>query len=342
MSSVSNWLSFSPTSGSLVPGAGSTVVTASVTAAANTLPRGLYNVTVLFTNLTTQTAQFRTFQLRVGQLDYFTELFSGTGTSTNDLAYHTLTLTPDASSNRYSVCIAPATSFPTDPTGGVSLTLGDDDYSQVTLSGTNTVAIYDKRTNVFFIGSNGYLTLTNGDRRSSPTLAYHFALPRVSAYFDDLDPSAAGTVSWQELADRAVVSYVNVPEAGPTGANSFQVELFFDGRIRITWLGLTAVRGLAGISAGGGLPFDYLPSDLTTYGACPPPPPSFVSGSLSVSGGVFQATLSGQASAYEIQYSSNLASWYVLGNVTMTNGVGTVTDNSPGTALRFYRARALP
>ena len=47
--------------------------------------------------------------------------------------------------------------------------------------GSNTVAIHNRRTNVFFIGSNGYLTMGAGDIAYAPTLRAHFSLPRVAA-----------------------------------------------------------------------------------------------------------------------------------------------------------------
>ena len=74
------------------------------------------------------------------------------------------------------------------------------------------------------------------------TLAAHFSLLRIAALFDDLDP-AAGQVTWQ-----------GVPESAIANANSFQIELFFDGRIRITWLGSAATDSRAGLSRGTGLP----------------------------------------------------------------------------------------
>ena len=50
-----------------------------------------------------------------------------------------------------------------------------------------------------------------------------------------------------------VVTYKNVREYGKYTTNSFQIEMFFDGVIRITWLDIAARDGLAGLSAGNGL-----------------------------------------------------------------------------------------
>jgi hypothetical protein len=92
-----------------------------------------------------------------------------------------------------------------------------------------------------------------------------------------LNPSAAGKVSWKQLTDRAAISYEAVPIFGSsTQTNSFQIELFFDGRIRITYLSLSAPGGLAGLSAGAGQPANFVPSDFTTYSTCTPEPPSIL------------------------------------------------------------------
>ena len=213
-----------------------------------------------------------TLTVTTAPTDWFTELF-GT-TISNILAFKTFTFTPDGSANFYEVCSEPTLAFPTDPTGGVRLTEGDDTYAQITLSGANTVAIYTNRTDVIYVGSNGYLTLRSGDTSYSPSYSSHFSLPRVSALYRDLNPSAGGKISWKQLADRAAVTYEAVPIFGSSSqTNSFQVELFFDGRIRITYLGLDAPSGLAGLSAGAGQPTNFVESDFTGYFGCVPQPP---------------------------------------------------------------------
>jgi hypothetical protein len=88
--------------------------------------------------------------------------------------------------------------------------------------------------------------------------------------YDDFSPQNGGTVSWEQLGDRAVVTYENVPEYTTTGSNNFQVEMFYDGDIRITWLGVTADDGIVGLSAGDGVPDDYIESDLSAATPCGP------------------------------------------------------------------------
>ena len=70
-------------------------------------------------------------------------------------------------------------------------------------------------------------------------------------------PGTGGTISWRQLADRIAVTWQGVPEYGTTNSNNFQIELFFDGRIRITCLGIAATDGLIGLSQGLGTPVDF-------------------------------------------------------------------------------------
>src|SRR5262249_15683587 len=72
---TSSWLTVPLTSGSLTPGGPATSVTASVNSSANTLGMGIYSGTVWFTNLNDLVVQKRQFTLRVGQPDFYTELF---------------------------------------------------------------------------------------------------------------------------------------------------------------------------------------------------------------------------------------------------------------------------
>ena len=201
--------------------------------------------------------------LTTGQLDYFSQLFE----SGFDLANHSITFTPDGSASFYRVCETPASTLPVDPAGGSAIPLEDDDFRQINL-GSAAVSLYGQSYSSVFVGSNGYLTFGNGDAEVVEDYEKHFALPRISALFDDLDPNDGG-ISWKQLSDRVVVTWLNVPQFGFSGGNTFQIELFLDGVIRITYLGITAADGLAGLSAGHGIPGDFVPSDISGYAPCP-------------------------------------------------------------------------
>jgi hypothetical protein len=203
--------------------------------------------------------------------DFFTEVFVGN----NDLDSQSLLLTPDGSADFYTACNTPAVSaFPTDPTGGKRLPLTDDSFVFVELSGGKTISLYGESYSSLFVGSNGYITLDAGDADLSESLTDHFGLSsRISGLFDDLDPGAGGTISWKQLSDRVAVTFQDVPQFGGFDSNNFQIELFFDGRIRITHLRVDASDGLVGVSAGLGLPPNFFESDLSAYGLCEDAPP---------------------------------------------------------------------
>lgn len=197
--------------------------------------------------------------------DYFTEQF---GPPALDLDNTTLTFVPDASNDFYSLCATAATQFPTNAAGGSPLTLGDDTYQKVFLTGGKMVSLYGTNYASFYVGSNGNITFSIGDDSFIESLSGHFFQPRISVLFDDFNPFAGGTISWKQLADRVAVSYENVPEYGTINQNSFQLELFFDGTITITHLAVAATDGLVGLSEGLGVPPGFIESDLSANTIC--------------------------------------------------------------------------
>ncbi len=255
-----SWLTLSSAGGTL--GAGSTVqVTATVNGSATALAAGIYQDTVAFRNTTSGALINRGITLRVGQKDYFTELFAGG----NDTDNQSWMFTPNGSNNFYSVQRTSAvSSFPTDPIGGAALTMSDDTYAQVTPTGGVSVKLYGTTYTTFFVGSNGYVTFGSGDSSYSQSLSTQFALPRISALLDDLVPTT-GQVTWKQTADRIAVTWQAVTEYSASNSNSFQIEMFFDGRIRITCLGIAATGGVIGLSQGLGTPADFLASDFSSY-----------------------------------------------------------------------------
>lgn len=76
-----------------------------------------------------------------------------------------------------------------------------------------------------------------------------------------------------QLADRCVATWENVPEYSTSNSNTFQVEMFFSGVIRVSYLAIAAVDGIAGLSAGSGLSPDFLENDLTSGTVCQLPVP---------------------------------------------------------------------
>jgi len=205
--------------------------------------------------------------------EYFTELFYLS--NNNDLDFKSLEFLPTSGPDRYTLCARDILDLPTDPALGTPVNLGDDINSfEVVLSGGKQVLLYDQAFSSFWINPNGHITFDAADRDRTPSPSDHFAIPRISALYDDLDPASGGQVSWVQLTDRVVVTFLDVPEFALATTNTFQYELFFNGKIRLTYLGIAALDGLTGISEGLGVPSDFQAADLTSFTTCPPAPPA--------------------------------------------------------------------
>jgi len=196
------------------------------------------------------------------QPNYFTEPFLGNF----DLDYFSIEFTPDGSSDFYHACGHTITELPTNPSGGEVVYLSDDGYVWVALM--HEAWLYGESQWSLVINANGNITFIDGDPSYEESLSVHFNQLRISGVFDDLDPSAGGTVSWKELADRVAVTWLNVPETGVGNSNTFQIEMFFDGRIRMSWLRVDSDDSVVGLSRGLGVPTDFIATDLSATTSC--------------------------------------------------------------------------
>ncbi len=197
--------------------------------------------------------------------EYWTQQFTG---NASDLSYRSITFTPDGSPSFYQACSQTVDDFFTSPSGSLILPLGDNTTWLIPLRDGQRALFYGDEVYAFHVGSNGYLSGTGQIGSPIGTYEAHFSQSQFSALFTDLDPSAGGTVSFKQLADRAAVTWLNVPERATGNLNSFQIEMFFDGRIRLTYLDITADSAVVGLSTGQGIPDDFLPSDLLACIPC--------------------------------------------------------------------------
>lgn len=215
--------------------------------------------------------------------DYFTQLFTATGpVDPNDMDNRQITFSPNGSAEFYEVCEDTVFSLPIDATGHATVAVGNDTAPvQLTLTGGQTVKIYGRSYGSFWVNPSGNISFTASDTTVTETISAHFNRDRLSVLFDDIDSTLAGaSVKWAQLADRAVVTWTNVPEDGGLNPSTFQCEMFFDGRIRYSYLTISQLDGLIGISGGqgvgqtGGTPVGFVESDISSYGSCGPRPPS--------------------------------------------------------------------
>jgi hypothetical protein len=198
---------------------------------------------------------------------YLTEHFTGV-LDPFDLSFKSIMFTPAADGGSYTACIRQISQLPTSPAGGIELALDDDSFEFVGLGDQKSVSIFGSSFTGFYVGSNGYIVFSEGDEELFESLSSHFDTKRISVLFSDLDPSAGGMVSFLQLPDRVAVTWENIPEYGSTNSNTFQVEMYFDGRIQLSWLGVDASEGLVGLSQGLGVPIDYQDTDFSESPQC--------------------------------------------------------------------------
>ncbi len=195
---------------------------------------------------------------------YFTEQDSGF-----DLDGMSVTFTPHTNIDGYRACAETITELPTNPTEGSTIGLSDDDSEPV--SSPSPVVLYGEEYSTMYICSNGRITFNSGNTDYTESIGEHFAEVGISMLWDDLNPGSGGTVRYATFLDRVVVTFDDVPEYSNTGSNTFQCELFFDGVIRLSWLGVDSNDNIVGLSAGGGQPTGFEESDLSASSDCGDP-----------------------------------------------------------------------
>ncbi|HEY2386777.1 MAG TPA: S8 family serine peptidase [Candidatus Binatia bacterium] len=207
----------------------------------------------------------------VTAVDPFTEIFA---LDTNDLEGTSLTFTPSGDS--YTLCSGFATTYPNDPAGGTSLGLNEASFVDVPLAAGAKVALFGQQYDDVFVSSQGYVTFTAGETEFGPSVAAHFGLPTIAPFASQyiINPHVVGDVRWQQLADRAAVTWDNLQSVEfPAPAypyNRIQLELFFDGRIRMSFVE-TGWHGLSGLSRGDGVPPLFQESNFVAVPHCRAP-----------------------------------------------------------------------
>ncbi len=145
----------------------------------------------------------------------------------------------------------------------LELVLGDDDSQEVPLPfafnfcGTLYTSVW--------VGSNGFVTFGQGNTDFSESAAdLQSGPPRIAPLWDDLNPSAGGTVDAAEISGNFVISWNNIPEFGTTNSNTFVLTLRPDDTYHMDFPGHDAVDGLTGNSSvGNGLSNDPGEVDLS-------------------------------------------------------------------------------
>jgi hypothetical protein len=147
------------------------------------------------------------------------------------------------------------------PRAGDPLPVGDDGSFELPLPFTFSIC-HQAFTSVF-VNANGNLTFGAASSDATESAADLLnGVPRIAALWDDLSPVSAsgapqGIVTFAQTDDDITVIYRGVPEFPNTGANTFSIRLSRQKpndpdatNIDVTYEGITAVDGLAGVSCG--------------------------------------------------------------------------------------------
>lgn len=155
--------------------------------------------------------------------------------------------------------------------GSFNLTYSDNGIIPLSLN-QRSFPFFGKHYNFMYLSSNGYILFTGAEAYTDagteywtsldvPSLASHFAIPRISFFFTDLAPHISGQVWGKELDDRIVITLENVavqpsPNSQMPDRVTVQLELFYSGHIRITYLNTSMPSGIVGLSDGRGVPLE--------------------------------------------------------------------------------------
>lgn len=201
--------------------------------------------------------------------DYFTQSFN----SDVDLAGRSITFSPNGSLSFYGATQEDGiTAFPTNPAGGLVLDFDIADPIKVVPLYGFLLPFYEAMFNAIYVGSDG--TIGYGAPGSGASPEDHFAQPQVSVF--PLDAASGGDVSLLQNAEKLVITYEGVPTADVKQpvTNDIQVELFFDGDVRISYLDVDpAAVGVIGLSSGAGdngqLPPGFVETDFSEVNTGP-------------------------------------------------------------------------
>lgn len=134
--------------------------------------------------------------------------------------------------------------------GESRLTLGDADADTVNLP--FSFPFFGKSYRQIWVSANGLVSFTEAIR-SYLVFEFYRPTPKLAVLFKDLNPEQGGSILLHQSDSLVSVTWLGVPDFGRRTSNSFQVSLFPDGRIRMSYIGLSPVLpGYIGADPGSG------------------------------------------------------------------------------------------
>lgn len=150
---------------------------------------------------------------------------------------------------------------------GARLSLADDDTAPVALAAP--LNYFGRSVSQVFVNSDGNLTFGSGDGSSSTRSVGRFlgGLPRLAAFFADLDPSVSGRVFAAADASGLTVTWCAVPGFDNPGTVTVQATLQTSGTIELRFGEVSLREAVVGVSPGS--TETYAPVDLGAAGPTP-------------------------------------------------------------------------
>lgn len=209
--------------------------------------------------------------------NFYTEIFGSYYNRSFDLSNTTLFFVPDNSLSFYKQFIRRnVLSLP------VSIgNLGQPVYFEIGdpypfVLSIKPISFYGKSYDKVYISSKGYISF-GGEGKEPISVGAHFAFPQISVLPIKISGPNDGGAYFLVLPEKIVITWVDVVikdnptllENGAPKRNSMQVEILYNGELRITYLDIDPkASGIVGLSCGGGdgtkPPLDdFIVSDLS-------------------------------------------------------------------------------
>ena len=148
---------------------------------------------------------------------------------------------------------------------GVPLPLTDD--SSVELALPFRFRMCGTTVEEIIVNANGTISFGAPNNDFSESVPEFLAgPPQIAGLWDDLNPAAGGTVTFQESRNAFTVIFNGVPERGvATSSNSFSITLKrLLSQIQVSYGAMSAQDGIAGVSCGGAITSGFeTPTDLS-------------------------------------------------------------------------------
>jgi|GEM_PF-6993603 len=260
------WLSVTPASGVLAPGA-SLQLTATIANSADHLSVGTHLGNITIAKNDGSFSRRITVTVAVESPGHPTEVFLDTGDSL-DLSNTQLTFLPQGDSfvfRSQSISAFPYIHASSDElTGEPDAGNRWDGYWAKTPGWQNPLTISGNTVGTIFVSTNGMTTLgPAGSFDWSPTIEKHFDRFQIALLWTDLDFRSVGKIYYKAIpGDRVIITYENFTATvvnAPPNNNNMQLEIFDDGSgmIRMSYLNMETSRGIVGVSDGSGTPANF-------------------------------------------------------------------------------------